>query len=143
MRTLLVDDEPLALRRLEILFGRRPSFDIIGTCQDGLEAREKIETLKPDLVLLDIRMPGLDGLEVARAISGPGAPIVIFVTAYDAFAVEAFEAAAIDYLLKPVESDRLDQALTRAPAISAARFRIPRRRAGSRGQRAAQRGRSQ
>lgn len=114
MRTLLVDDEPLALRRLEILFGRRPRFDVIGSCRDGEDALEAIRERKPDLVLMDIRMPGLDGLEVAREIAGPGAPIIIFVTAYDAFAVEAFEAAAIDYLLKPVESDRLDQALTRA-----------------------------
>jgi len=114
MRTLLVDDEPLALRRLEILLSRRPRIDVVGTCRSGEDAIEAIEKLKPDLVLLDIRMPGLDGLAVARTLTGPMAPVIIFITAYDNFAVQAFEASAIDYLLKPVEPERLDQALARA-----------------------------
>lgn len=114
MRTLIVDDEPLALRRLEILLSRRPRIEIVGTCRNGREALASIEDLKPDLVLLDIRMPDLNGLDVAAALAGPDAPAVIFVTAYDAFAVQAFEAAAVDYLLKPVEPERLDLALGRA-----------------------------
>jgi DNA-binding LytR/AlgR family response regulator len=114
MRTLIVDDEPLALRRLEILLSRRPRIEIIGTCRNGRDALAMIESMKPDLVLLDIRMPEMTGLEVATALTAPDAPAVIFVTAYDAFAVQAFEAAAVDYLLKPVEPERLDQALARA-----------------------------
>jgi DNA-binding LytR/AlgR family response regulator len=114
MRILLVDDEPLALRRMEVLISRRPRFEVIGSCRDGKRAIEAIQELKPDVVLLDVRMPGMDGLEVARLVKGPDMPIIIFVTAYDAFAIEAFEAAAIDYLLKPVEAERLDLALARA-----------------------------
>jgi DNA-binding LytR/AlgR family response regulator len=114
MRTLIVDDEPLALRRLEILLSRRPRIEVVGTCRNGRDALALIESIKPDLVLLDIRMPEMTGLEVATALTAPDAPAVIFVTAYDAFAVQAFEAAAVDYLLKPVESERLDQALARA-----------------------------
>lgn len=118
MRILLVDDEPLALRRMEILIGRRPRFEVVGTCRDGSRAIEAIQELKPDLVLLDIRMPGLDGLEVARLIGGGvGLPIIIFVTAFDGFALDAFDAAAADYLLKPIEAERLDRALTRAQEL--------------------------
>jgi DNA-binding LytR/AlgR family response regulator len=126
MRTLLVDDEPLALRRMEILLSRRPRIDVIGSCRDGKEAVEAIETLKPDLVFLDIRMPGLDGLAVARALAGPSAPAIVFVTAYDAYAVQAFDAAAIDYLLKPVELERLDQAIARAREHNALRDAVSR-----------------
>ena len=118
MRILLVDDEPLALRRMEVLISRRPRFEIVGSCNNGSRAVEAIQELKPDLVLLDIRMPGLDGLEVARLIGGGvGIPIIIFVTAFDGFALEAFDAAAADYLLKPIEAERLDRALARAQEL--------------------------
>ncbi len=125
MRVLLVDDEPLALRRLEILLSRRPWIQILGSARDGASAIEAIERNRPDLILLDVQMPGLDGIEVAdylRTQCDPqDAPDIIFITAFDNFAVEAFQAAAIDYLLKPVEVDRLDQALSRAKANRAAK----------------------
>lgn len=115
MRVLIADDEPLACRRLEILLSRRGWVEVVGSVRDGRSALEAIETLAPDAVLLDIQMPGLDGLELADAIARRGNPVsVVFVTAYDVFAVRAFEANASDYLLKPVEPDRLDQALGRA-----------------------------
>jgi len=122
MRVLIADDEPLACRRLEILLSRRAWIEVVGSARDGRAALEAIETLAPDTVLLDIQMPGLDGLDLAEAIARRGSPIaVVFVTAYDAFAVRAFEANAADYLLKPVETERLDQALGRARQSLAAR----------------------
>jgi DNA-binding LytR/AlgR family response regulator len=122
MRVLIADDEPLACRRLEILLSRRAWIEVVGSARDGRSALDAIETLAPDTVLLDIQMPGLDGLQLAELIARRSAAIaVVFVTAYDAFAVRAFEASAADYLLKPVEPERLDQALGRARQSLAAR----------------------
>lgn len=114
MRVLIVDDERLAARRLEVLLARRPQYELVGVARDGDEALEMISTLKPDVVLLDIHMPGTDGLMVARQLDGPEAPAIIFVTAYSHHAAEAFEEAATDYLLKPVKPERLDVALNRS-----------------------------
>jgi len=114
LTTLIVDDEPLAIERLQLLCARQPDIDLIGTASDGEAALRLTEQLKPDLLLLDIAMPGKDGLDVARALSGkPDAPAIIFVTAFDRFAVEAFDVAAIDYVLKPVERERLSLAISR------------------------------
>jgi two-component system, LytTR family, response regulator len=111
IRTLLVDDEDLARASLRKALGDFPGFEIVGDCSNGIEAIEAIGDLKPDLVLLDIEMPGLGGFEVVQQLSDPHA--VVFVTAYDEYAVRAFEANAIDYLLKPVQPERLERALTR------------------------------
>ena len=114
LRTLLVDDEPLAIERMQILCARTDGIDLIGTAQDGESALRMVEALQPELLLLDIAMPGMDGMEVARALDGVDlAPAIIFVTAFDKFAVEAFDVAAVDYLLKPVAPERLEKALAR------------------------------
>jgi two-component system, LytTR family, response regulator AlgR len=114
IRTLIVDDEPLAVERLQMLCAREPRIALVGTASDGEAALRLIEGLEPDLVLLDIAMPLLDGLGVARAACRLGLrPAVIFVTAFQGFAVEAFDLAAVDYLLKPVAHDRLARAIDR------------------------------
>ncbi|HEY8004146.1 MAG TPA: LytTR family DNA-binding domain-containing protein [Phenylobacterium sp.] len=113
LRVLIVDDEPLARRRLEILLRDQPEVELVGAAPDGVAARRMIGELTPDVVLLDIKMPGLTGLELLEAL-GQAAPIVIFVTAFDRFALDAFERAAFDYLLKPVEPARLAASLARA-----------------------------
>ncbi|HKT75680.1 MAG TPA: response regulator [Sphingobium sp.] len=115
IRTMIVDDEPLAVERLQMLCAREPRLSLAGTASDGEAALRLIEALQPDLVLLDIAMPLLDGLGVARATSRLGLrPAVIFVTAFEGFAVEAFDLAAVDYLLKPVAHERLARAIDRA-----------------------------
>ena len=121
MRALLVDDEPLALRRLEILLSRRPWVDVVAAVRDGQAAIRAARELNPDVVFLDIQMPQLDGFEVAALLSEGSRPEIIFVTAYETHAVRAFEAAAIDYLLKPVEMERLDEALGRVRTHLASR----------------------
>ncbi|SDL63248.1 LytR/AlgR family response regulator transcription factor [Maricaulis salignorans] len=113
MRILIVDDERLASRRLEILLARRPQYEVVGVARDGEEALQAIEQHRPDVVLLDIHMPGTDGILVSRKLAGPDSPAVIFVTAFEHHAADAFESAAIDYLLKPVSPERLDTALAR------------------------------
>src|SRR6185503_19439564 len=100
LRTLIVDDEPLAVERLQILCARIPDLTLIGTAADGAGALRLIESLSPDLLLLDIQMPGMDGMAVAQALANrPQRPALIFVTAFDQFAVAAFDVAAVDYLL--------------------------------------------
>lgn len=115
IRILIADDEPLASERLETLLSRRDDVTHVGTAADGEEAVALAADTRPDIVLLDIAMPGLDGIEVARALSKQTPrPAIIFVTAFDQFAVAAFEVAAIDYVMKPVDGARLDTAIDRA-----------------------------
>jgi two-component system response regulator AlgR len=115
LKVLIADDEPLAAERLQMMLARIDSIHLVGTAHDGESAVRMAEALAPDLVLLDIAMPGLDGIEVARALSRqPVSPAVVFVTAFDQFAVAAFDVAAIDYLMKPVDTERLSRAIERA-----------------------------
>ena len=115
LKLLIADDEPLAAERLQLLLARCEGIDLVGTASDGESAVRMAQALSPDLLLLDIAMPGLDGIEVARALAGRRpAPAVIFITAFDQFAVAAFEVAAVDYVMKPVDPARLDRALDRA-----------------------------
>lgn len=114
LRVLLVDDEPLGLARVAAGFEGMSDIVVVGTAEDGDEAIRKIAALKPDLVVLDIQMPNLSGLGVAAALTGPDRPEVVFVTAFDHYATDAFEVEAADYLLKPVKFDRLRQAVDRA-----------------------------
>lgn len=114
LRTLLVDDEPLALERLQVFFRDIAGAEVIGTARDGREAAEAIGRLKPDLALLDIQMPEQNGLRVAATLAPEDRPEIIFVTAFEQYAPDAFEVEAADYLLKPVRFDRLWQAVERA-----------------------------
>ena len=114
LRTILVDDEPLALRGLEHRLAPHDDIEIIARCRSGRDAIKEIKGLNPDLVFLDIQMPGLDGFAVVRALIGEASPSIIFVTAFDQYAIEAFQTNALDYLVKPVEEDRLTEALYRA-----------------------------
>jgi two-component system LytT family response regulator len=113
LRALIVDDEPFARERVRRLLGEAPDIEIVGECPDGFRAVAAITALAPDLVLLDVVMPGKDGFEVLDELHG-AAPAVIFLTAHDRFAVRAFEAAALDYLLKPFDEQRFALALDRA-----------------------------
>jgi DNA-binding LytR/AlgR family response regulator len=120
MRSLIIDDEADARARLTRLLGLYAEVAIVGEAQDGLEAIEKIEELKPDLLFLDIEMPGLKGFEVLRSIpSEIPLPLVIFTTGYDEHALAAFEANALAYLLKPIEPERLSVAIERAYKLCA------------------------
>jgi two-component system, LytTR family, response regulator AlgR len=116
LKTIIVDDEPLAIERLTTLAGRIDGLNLIGTAQNGVEALTLIEKLRPDLILLDIAMPEMDGMALAKAVGvgGPARPAIIFITAFDQFAVEAFDTAAVDYLLKPISQERLERAVERA-----------------------------
>ena len=117
LRTLIVDDEPLAVERVQVICAEIPSVRVVGTASDGAAALRLADKLEPDLVLLDMTMPEIDGLGVARKLAEQEqAPVVIFVTAHDHFAVEAFDCDAVDYVLKPVAADRLERAIERALA---------------------------
>jgi two-component system LytT family response regulator len=124
IRALVVDDEPLARRGLQIRLADAPDVDIVGEAGSGRLALEKIRELAPDLVFLDIEMPGMTGLDVISQLPTESMPLIVFVTAYDRYAVKAFEARAIDYLLKPVEPARF------ADALRNVRERLAQRRAG-------------
>lgn len=114
LRTLVVDDEAMAIERMQVLLSRFEDVNLVGTASTGGQALRLIEALSPDVLLLDISMPGLDGIGVAQAIQRmPRRPAVVFVTAFDQYAVTAFDVAAADYLLKPVDPARLAKALTR------------------------------
>ncbi len=113
IRCVIVDDEPLALRGLRLRLGEYPEIDIVAEAANGREAVKEIKKHAPDVAFLDIQMPGLDGFGVVRALIGAPAPLIVFVTAYDKFAIEAFEANALDYLVKPVDEERLKDALHR------------------------------
>src|SRR5688572_17616333 len=119
IRTLVIDDEQPARERLKQLLGAHPDVEVVGEADDGVQAAEKIAELSPDLVLLDIQMPGASGLDVAASLGKPR-PAVIFCTAYDQYAVDAFELSALDYLLKPVNRARLAAALERVRSASTA-----------------------
>ena len=126
LRTLIVDDEPLAVERIQVICAEIPAIRVVGTASDGAAALRLAEKLEPDLVLLDMTMPELDGLGVARKFSkADEPPAVIFVTAHDHFAVEAFDLEAIDYVLKPVAADRLERAIERAIARRGERKEAP------------------
>lgn len=118
MRLLIADDEPLARRRLRDLVGELGGHQIVAEAGDGLEACAQARQLNPDVAILDIAMPGLDGLEAARRMAAlPDPPVVIFCTAYDEHALAAFEARALDYLVKPIRAERLARALARAERL--------------------------
>ncbi len=114
IRAAIVDDEPLARRRIRNLLNEAADVDIVAECANGNEAIDSLETSPPDLLFLDIQMPEVDGFDVLQAIGVGRVPAVIFVTAYDQFALRAFEAHALDYLLKPFDDDRFGAALERA-----------------------------
>jgi len=114
IRTLIVDDEPLARERLRGFLRAEPDIEIVAECGSGTEAIAAIRNAAPDLVFLDMQMPGCDGLQVLREIPEAKRPAVIFATAHDRFAVDAFDVSAVDYLLKPFDRDRFRQALRRA-----------------------------
>ncbi len=113
IRTILVDDEKLAIQGLEIRLAAFEDIEIVATCHNGREAIRKIKTLKPDLVFLDIQMPGFDGFSVVQGVMDIDPPLFVFVTAYSEHAIKAFEAQAIDYLMKPVEPERLADTMDR------------------------------
>jgi two-component system, LytTR family, response regulator len=114
IRLLVADDEPLARARLRELIAGDPELEIVGECGNGADAVAAIRRLSPDLVLLDIHMPELDGLEVVRTVGVERMPVVVFVTAHEQYAVRAFDVRAIDYVLKPVDDDQFARVLTRA-----------------------------
>jgi two-component system response regulator AlgR len=115
IRFLIVDDEPLAVERLGMLLARLPNVEVAGSANDGEEALRAVAAAAPDAVLLDIAMPGMDGMDVARALGrSQRPPVVIFVTAFDTFAVAAFDVDAVDYVMKPVSAERLERAVGRA-----------------------------
>ena len=114
IRTLIVDDEPLIRRGLHDRLSEIEGIEIVGECTNGTEAIESIRSEKLDLILLDVQMPDIDGLEVVRQVGPEHMPLVIFVTAYDEYAVRAFELNALDYLLKPFDEERLRQGISRA-----------------------------
>ncbi len=118
IRTILIDDEQPARERLRQLLAAHPDVQVVGEAEDGVQAIETIAELTPDLVLLDIQMPGASGLDVAASLGTPR-PAVIFCTAFDQYAVDAFELSALDYLLKPVNRARLAAALDRVRSASA------------------------
>jgi two-component system, LytTR family, response regulator len=123
VRTLIVDDEPIARRRLRSLLADETDIELIGESANGTEAVRAIATDRPDLVLLDVQMPGLDGFEVLRASAAIHQPFVVFITAHDEHAIRAFEVQAVDYLLKPVIEARFREAVRRA--VSRLRERPP------------------
>jgi two-component system LytT family response regulator len=129
IRTLVVDDEPMARERVLTLLNQQPDIEVVGECADGAQAVSAIERLEPELVFLDVQIPVVDGFSVLRAVTPRRMPMVVFTTAYDEYALRAFEVHALDYLLKPFDGQRFQQALERA------RDRIERQRAGDLGKR--------
>ena len=114
IRALVVDDEAPARRRIRSHLAGRPDVEIVGEAANGLEAVDAIRSLHPDLVFLDVQMPGMTGFEVIEAVGADAMPAVVFVTAYDEFALDAFDVQAVDYLLKPFRQDRFERAWQRA-----------------------------
>lgn len=114
LKALIVDDEQLARRGLELRLAKYPDIEICAQSRNGREALEAVQIHSPDLMFLDVQMPGMNGFDVLRSMSTSNMPAVIFVTAYDEFALRAFDANALDYLLKPINDDRLAEAIERA-----------------------------
>ena len=114
IRTLVVDDEPLARSNLRVLLARDPEVELVGECGSGAEALAAIREQQPALVFLDVQMPELDGFDVLEQLGDAAAPAIVFVTAFDQYALRAFDAGALDYLLKPFDDARFAQALARA-----------------------------
>jgi two-component system LytT family response regulator len=114
LRVVIVDDEPLAREDIGQLLADRSDVAVVATCANGAEALDAVRRLRPDVLLLDIRMPGVDGFNVVAQLDRRELPYVVFVTAFDRFAIDAFRVRALDYLLKPVQAGRLDEALDRA-----------------------------
>lgn len=114
IRCIIVDDEGLSRRGIELRLKEAPDFEVVAQCGNGHEALAAVQAHKPDVVFLDIQMPGMSGLEVVEQIPRESLPVVVFVTAYDQYAVKAFEARAVDYLLKPIDDARFAAALERA-----------------------------
>jgi two-component system LytT family response regulator len=129
IRAVLVDDEALALARLRRLLESEADISVVAECDSGQKAIEAIAAFRPELLFLDVQMPETDGFDVLRAISPDNAPSIVFVTAYDAHAVRAFEVRAVDYLLKPIDAERVQQAVARvrtarAQATAAQRYAL-------------------
>ena len=118
MRVLIVDDEPLARRGVSLRLRKIADVEIVGECGDGLSAVRKIQDLAPDVVFLDVQMPGMDGFEVLRSLAEENMPSVIFLTAYEQHALRAFEVHALDYLLKPVDDERFSAAVDRVRKLA-------------------------
>lgn len=118
IRSLIIDDEELARLRIRDLLDLHPSIEVVGECGDGASAIDRILALRPDLLFLDIQMPERGGFEVLQAVAREILPATIFVTAYDEYALRAFEAHALDYLLKPIDPTRFHQAVSRAVKIA-------------------------
>ncbi len=114
LRVLVVDDEPLGRRRLLDLLEAEPDVEVLGTAADGRAAVEAIRTAHPDLVFLDVQMPKMSGLDVVREVGAAAMPVTVFVTAHDQYALNAFDSAAVDYLLKPFRDERFEEAMRRA-----------------------------
>lgn len=127
IRTLIVDDEPLARRGIALRLARHVDVEIIGEAANGREAFFAVSEHRPDLMFLDVQMPGVDGFELLRAIPLTQMPLTVFVTAYDRYALKAFEANAVDYLLKPIEDDRFDAAMERVRSTLAERDAVAHR----------------
>src|SRR5262245_28851162 len=124
MRVVIVDDEPLARRGVRARPAAAPDMRVVAECATGGEALSTIRTLAPDLIFLDIQMPDLNGFDVLRRLPARKMPLVVFLTAYDQYALEAFEAQALDYLLKPIDDARFMRALERARILNAS-HRLP------------------
>jgi two-component system LytT family response regulator len=127
IRTVIVDDEPLARTNISVMLKHDPEIEIVCECGSGMEALSEIRDTKPDLVFLDVQMPECDGFDVLELLGRDLPPAVVFVTAYDQYALRAFEAGALDYLLKPFDNDRFDRALGRAKKRIALGRDFPRR----------------
>lgn len=121
IRTIIIDDESLARQISKKYLSRHDNIEILAECSNGFDAIKKINELKPDIIFLDIQMPKLNGFEMLELIEDP--PIIIFTTAYDHFAIKAFEVSAVDYLLKPFSEERFDQALIKAIKLMDDRFK--------------------
>jgi two-component system LytT family response regulator len=126
IRALIVDDEPLALGNLRVLLARDPGVEIVGECGSGMQALADIRKNKPELVFLDVQMPEVDGFDVLEQLGALMPPALVFVTAYDEYALRAFEAGALDYLLKPFDNVRFELTLERAKERIARGTAVPR-----------------